>query len=340
MVFPTIASMVNWISSNISEDGGNAESTVIARPYETIDESIPTVTKVYGLNRFYSALRGKRRYTSVTSTAFNSYSMQSQCASLYNRVWNTSFDNSSINLSAIWLSAATKNLYGNPRFRIANAYRVNLSEIVSRITWDTNNTIWKSNAQDTFINNNPGNFSWATMRINSSNIDTYSYGESSDVFKELKSGCSGVMMIGVSDQSTSVERAIVVKPIGIDQIVVNMPDFNLYDFEMLFFNNSRQGYVAMQSFSSTADFNHTSFDINGGKMRINAPEWLTATDNYHSNNINSTGYWNQFNCDTVRFRLRNKTTYEVSNLSLAGISTLNDNKISLRRMIVKNFEDI
>jgi len=296
--FPTVNDMLTWITANVNENLGLCTETIIARPYEIIDETIPVMTKMYGLNRFYSSLRGRRNYSSSTSTAVNSADMETQCAQLYNGVWGTSFTNVDIDLGAIWLSAAKKNLYGHPMFRITEGYRVFFElGCLARKVRNGTDTAWKVNTDDTCV-----------------------------------------MICGVEEYDNgNGEKAVVVKPMGIDQVVTNLPDFTKYHFEIVFMNDERQAFVAVSRFSSIADFYNTDFDINGAKMRINSSEWLEANSNSGTLRLSS-NKWNQFNVDTVRFRLRDKTTNEVSNLSYAGIVTDKTHNISLRQMRIKNFE--
>ncbi len=336
--FPTVNDMLVWITANVAENAGNCTETILARPYETIDETIPVITKMYGLNRFYSSLRGKRKYTSSTATAINSSNMEEQCAQIYNGVWGTAFTNLTIDLGAIWLSAAKKNLYGQPRFRISDGYRVYFeSGIVTRKVRNAAGTAWKVNTDDTFYFNEPGTFMWATMASGGKTVTTYGYPFATTVIDDHTHGASCVMLCGVEEVPTN-ERAVVVKPMGIDQVVTSLPDFSKYHFEMVFMNDETQAFVAMQRFSSIIDFNDTDFDINGAKMRINSSEWLNVQVNNSSTTNLASGKWNQFNVNTVRFRLRDKVTNEISNLSYAGIVTDKTHNISLRQMRIKNFE--
>ncbi len=337
--FPTVNDMLTWITANVNENLGLCTETIIARPYEIIDETIPVMTKMYGLNRFYSSLRGRRNYSSSTSTAVNSADMETQCAQLYNGVWGTSFTNVDIDLGAIWLSAAKKNLYGHPMFRITEGYRVFFElGCLARKVRNGTDTAWKVNTDDTYYLNDPSTFGWASMNFNSTTVTTHQYSEALDVIESHSRGASCVMICGVEEYDNgNGEKAVVVKPMGIDQVVTNLPDFTKYHFEIVFMNDERQAFVAVSRFSSIADFYNTDFDINGAKMRINSSEWLEANSNSGTLRLSS-NKWNQFNVDTVRFRLRDKTTNEVSNLSYAGIVTDKTHNISLRQMRIKNFE--
>jgi len=342
MSFPTVNDMLTWITANVPDDGsGNCETTIVARPYETIDETIPVVTRMYGLNRFYSALRGKRGYTKGVSHAGDSNRMQTACATIFNGVWGTSLVASQSLNETVWLSNAKKNLYTNPMFRVNLGYRVDftVNNSQNRQVWDSGNTAFITNTVDTY-NNNENTVGWAVMDPSSISVSFFSYEMDEDALDSLSNGGSGLIVCGMQADSDSTLRAVTVKPIGIDQVVVNMPDFNVYDFEMVFFNHQRQSYVSFERFSSIADFSYTDFDPIGGKMRIDAAEWLNAEDNYHSLNVLARGSrWNGFKADTVRFRLRNKATKEISHLSYAGIVTEHEHKISLRQMRIRNFED-
>ena len=344
LIFNTVQDMIDWTAANGTLNGLSADQTFVARPYETIDETIPVPTKMYGLNRFYSALRGGGNYTSARSaTAKNSKDMESHCTLMFNRAWGTSIAN--VPLDAVWLSRAKKNLYVNPRFLVRDAYRIPLSGGV-RTVWNTNTSTFVSNTsshipshmQNVFTNNTPDDTKWGVL-YNNGTLNVYDRDQWKEIPSAMRNGASVVAVTPIQAIVDTNEHAIAVKPLGVDQVLVHMPDFTIYDFEMIFFNNERQNYVAAATFTSTADFNYTAFDEISSRMRINSSEWFNVSDNNHTNIVGATGYWNHLKWDTVRFRLRNKITKEVSSLSYSGIVTDNEHKFMMRRMLIRSFED-
>jgi len=72
MRFSQMSDVVTWCNNNLSNDGSIFNDSVVMYPFYYIDESIPTITTMYGMNRLYSALRGRRNYQkSSANTAVN-----------------------------------------------------------------------------------------------------------------------------------------------------------------------------------------------------------------------------------------------------------------------------
>jgi len=107
--FLTLADIVTWVNNNL---GATTPNAVILKPYERMDYKIPQMTRMYGLNRFYSAIRGAGYYTSTLKRANNS--------KLDPSVFVTMFEYATgINLGPItsgvkdgtWISNSKKNIY-------------------------------------------------------------------------------------------------------------------------------------------------------------------------------------------------------------------------------------
>ncbi len=344
--FPTLDSMVTWINANTTNTAGAADQTIVARPYETIDETIPVVTKLYGLNRFYSALRGKRRYTSsMGATAKNASAHEGVMASTFNRILGTSLTAGTIDMDAVWLGRSKKNHYTEPKVRSQNNVRIDMREgSQDRTVWDTGLVAFKGASAVIYENSSSllGNARYVALSNDMSSSESWEIaGNFLQIPKSLREGYSIIMVQGIEN---GTEQAIYIKPLGIDQVVLPMPDFSIYDFEMVFFNHRRQGYINVQEFSDLGDFNNSNLDYadaDGAKLRLSSAEWFNASDNNKMGLIGESGMTNDFNWDTVRFRLRNKVTGEVSNLSYAGIVTeSNPKKVAMKKMAIKSFHDM
>ena len=340
MSFPTVASMLVWITANVT---GNADQTIIARPYETIDEKIPVQTKLFGLNRFFSSLRGRRKYTSaMNATAKNALAHAEAMAELFNTIWETSFTSGTLDMDAVWLGRATKNLYTNPKFRVQWGCRIDLQNgSQDRTVWDSATSSWTGALVDVYTNEDKERALYIALHNDGTSWEIFEMtGENWKIVKLMREGYSILMAQGVS---LGTHVAIYLKPLGIDQVVLQMPDFSKYDLEMVFFNHRRQGFINVQVFSDLGDFVRSTSDFadpSGAKLRLNSYEWLAAPPNNRPALVPEGSFTNDFNWDTVRFRLRDKTTKEVSNLSYAGIVTeANPKKEALKKMAIKSFHD-
>lgn len=60
--FTTEAAIMAFCAANAQSGGGQYTNNIQARFYDIVDYNIPRITKMYGLNQFYSVLKGSRRY--------------------------------------------------------------------------------------------------------------------------------------------------------------------------------------------------------------------------------------------------------------------------------------
>ncbi len=124
LTFLTINDMVIWTGIN-GTIGGSSEAlqTFVARPYETIDEAIPVQTKLYGLNRFFSALKGGGNYTTSIKDASGSDGMENYLVQIFNSVFSftggsnpPALTTGTLNLNTCWIPRAVKNMYASPMY--------------------------------------------------------------------------------------------------------------------------------------------------------------------------------------------------------------------------------
>jgi len=338
--FNTIDDMYNWMNDKHTENSsaGYSDQTFVARPYEIIDQTIPVITRMYGINRFFSALRGRRRYIASAYTASYSSNMEEVCANIFNSVHSTSFTSATINLDAIWLTCSKKNLYSNPKMLTRNDYRIDLSSTSSsRMVYNSSASAWESHANDLYLNDDVLSFRYAVLD-SLSNVTLYenNFPNKIEIINRMSEGDSVVMCVGIYQASDGHKYAVTIKPMGIDNILIDYPDFSKYDLEFLYFNMNKQNLVDVKVFSSISDFSSlTDYDINKTKIRINCADWLDLS-------IDESAYTSNFNSrtwDTVRFRLRDKNTRKVGELSYSGIVTQNSTiGPAFRRMYVKSFD--
>lgn len=61
--FPTLADCADWINANApGASEGVLRNTLVIRPYDIVDYAMPMITKLYGYNRIFHALKGSMRY--------------------------------------------------------------------------------------------------------------------------------------------------------------------------------------------------------------------------------------------------------------------------------------
>ena len=60
--FATAADLYSFLSTNAVTSGGMYSNSIVGLVYDIIDTESPAITKIYGMNTFYSLLRGTRAY--------------------------------------------------------------------------------------------------------------------------------------------------------------------------------------------------------------------------------------------------------------------------------------
>jgi hypothetical protein len=335
MKFNNLGDMCTWATSKYTTVGGNSQQTLIVKPYETIDRTIPVITKMYGMNRFYGALRGKRNHANAVHTADYSHSnMNVICADIFNYLLSTSYTSSTIDKKAIWLSNAKYNLYANPRF-FNNEYYVDLSYgSINRSVYNSNTSAWET--APTHLYQNSSEFCYVGI---DRNLSTTFFGKTASdknyILDDIMQGNSFVMCVAMQSYASHEYKAVAIKPLGIDNVLIDYPDFTKYDLEAVYFNKNKQNYTYIKTFSSTADFSaDTSFDYNKSKIRLSMSDCFNmgTLEKYSKSNFNFTTW------DVIRFRLRDKNTGKVGELSASGIATKTSVKgPAFRRMYIESF---
>jgi len=332
--FNTLDDIVNWKNAN---SVGNTQ-TIIAKIYDEIDETIPVVTRMYSQNRFLAAGKGKGNYTSFkAATGHYSKDMESHFSAILNNVIGTFFDGSEMNMTEIvWFGRNTKNKYIKPPVKTSGeAYRVDLSQgsADKRSVWDWGGSDISGAKNTLFTLKSSDNYTYVALDLNN-NLDIIG-----DFWYEAQKAVLDGKSVMVAWKMTSNDDpnhvAMQMKPIGIDCIVIDQPDWTKYDLEFVYFNNDKQNYVDTKSFSNSSDFNHSFFDENGGQIRISSMEWISG-GTYNSNMMRTgAGNKNNLGFDTVYLRLRNKTTGAVGRLSPGYIKfeKSNDKMCGYRFMI-------
>jgi len=60
--FASGAALYTFLNANVTQSGGVSTYNVMGTWYDEIDQSLPKINKIYGMNQFYSILKGRRAY--------------------------------------------------------------------------------------------------------------------------------------------------------------------------------------------------------------------------------------------------------------------------------------
>jgi hypothetical protein len=120
---PSISNITAYQTANAPNDGTNFINTTVYKPYDVIDESIPVIDKMYGMNRLFGALKGRYNYKNGLPHCGNIYSTFTKGGEILWTMFDAQFPNYSMYLTAtdflegngkyaMWLPADEKKMYG------------------------------------------------------------------------------------------------------------------------------------------------------------------------------------------------------------------------------------
>jgi len=324
IVFNTIDDISAWISAKFS----GTTPTLIMRPYETINTSIPRMTRIYGMNRFFSSLKGRRGNGQTKSIIQSGILSQADMDNIFSNAHGSSY--TGVKPQAIWIANNKKNMYGTLHKNAAIKHSINNSG-TERSEYDIAGSNWQSITQgsDFVRRDRPPVEAWMYNNMSVSVKDP-------DFYFEITEGVSKILVYALERDDTKT-LSVMIKPIGMDVFVMDLPDFTKYTLEAVAYNNDMQGSVNIKSFNNVGDFTNSGFDYNNGKMRINVDNFVSIISNV-TRNANNDAYSDWTTLNTIRFRLRDKSTNEISEISKYGIVYDARHKFGTFRFMVKHFE--
>jgi len=251
--FATLDDMATWSSINGSDTGGFADQVFVARVYEEVDPTIPAIESIYGLNRILAGARGKRRYTTGKANTANQCDnkVSAHLADAFNHLHGTAFDGTEANFKATcWLTTNYKRLYSFPAIATAGAYTVGNFSAGERYCFD-GASIVAAPTTDFHIQSGGSGTNVCVLAISpdfSTNmiLDPWERTDSMAIIEQaFRMGSTLAMIIGM--ESGSGDKSIVIKPIGVDQIVLPLFDFNQYELEVVYANDNSPTFPVVLS---------------------------------------------------------------------------------------------
>jgi len=241
--FASLADLVVWINANVPSFGGFFTATCMIRVFDTIDGSIEMPSKVYGKNRFWAGLTNRapgRYYWSPKAYSCRYADSQSATArTLFGRVlenmWTNIHGGGTIGPSATWTDAEfacfwinrnRRRRFDMPAFNSA-ALSVTSAPAGERMVqvagpstqnpgvppWNFSGTIW-----------------YGAIDSTATGFTTFSQQESfSTLARLILAGWS--VVVGYGLVSGAGELAVLVRPVGIDQLWFDWYDDTSYQLE-------------------------------------------------------------------------------------------------------------
>lgn len=237
-LFTSEAAIMAFCAANAVTGGGQFTNSIQARFYDIIDYDMPRITKMYGINQFYSVLRGSKRY-------YPSYDYRYIYPQAASHSWSNmqSFVQDVINVTtppaspytynalhnseaAIWFSQSKSGLYGlpNPGTVVQLAGNARNRKVFSTGSSDFepapgggafNYILDKSRYYTMYIPN--GN--WTQIDRNAANFNVQ--------FRDAN--MSMIAVYSIIYVSGAWHYAAFIKPIGVDNIIVNYYNNTKYD---------------------------------------------------------------------------------------------------------------
>ena len=346
--FTSINDIITWVNINVAHTGSVFTENGIFYVYDNVSETIPIITNIYGFNAFFGALKGKKCYTSSKINKCNNLSIEwtngyDIVAKMFNYYMGTTYTGTTLvaaggNL-ACWLSTSKRSYYAMSKFvrtGLFNSAIINFKTSVgSRSVYNISTGL--------FENYNPlvHGYEFSIVDRRYATVDEYvldaiiyetSFTNKRTFIKDiLSANQSYVVLDYLTSIYDDIYQSIHIKPMGIDNIVINYNDHTKYDTESVCIYKESHAPYTLPKVINLASI--TDIDTITGRVRLNNYQFMP---NFTSGAIHSASNGGDYKFPEIRFRLRDKVTNEVSHLSesylkFEGKST---NGLSPGRMIV------
>jgi len=319
-IFISEASIMAFCASVAQTGGGVFTNNIQIRFYDIVDFNIPRITKMYGINQFYSVLRGSRNYYPYGNNESRYIFPQ---AATHNWSGLQTFVQDVINVTvppaapytynalqnpegAIWFPSSKSGLYGHPNPTTYVA--LDGGNARGRRVYSTGSSSFEP-APVSFI----GAFDLArstyyAMWTGTGNWNRLSFSDYEFNVQFRNSDASLIAVYSIQWVSGATYYAAFIKPVGIDNVIINYYDTSKYDL---------YGHYEAKWFHP--DVKQLTPIVNDGAMRSNSIWVLKNTwfwwkmQSFPSSGMNSEEF------PSCRFFLRDKNTNLVSPYSTSKI---------------------
>jgi len=302
--FDDVGALYSFIATKFGESTstpGGPRHAAFVTLYDVVDDDIPVIDKIYGMNTFYSILRGRGRYKSgspVVDAGSNGWSRLSSWLSSVRSNFQDLGSGAMSNLEAqmVWFPAGSVKMYGAP----PPGFSAGTNGPSDRRAWDsTAGALVAPNA--TFTNQPDSGGSSLKLCYIDTGGGTYTWrsapnaGHISDI---LKSGSRSA--INVYYLTYGSEHAVFVKPIGIDRVGVRFFDPRLYELWAFYSKPNRSPLI------KKVDVDPHRQSVTRSLSWVEMDDW--APDDRKKLTNSSTAY----RIADTSFFLRNKITGKIS----------------------------
>lgn len=322
--FASVTEVYNFMAANATESivtPNTPMHNIVVRCYDKVNNSLTNIDKLYGMNEFYSMLKGRRnyKYTSrhMGEVNLNWTDFGAWFTDLCNQ--NVGFPPGHIyaagNEASIWYARNIKKMYGMP----PDGFSCEIGTVSGRQVWNWGASDFEPGSMSTYTNS-PSSGEAKIGCAYSKPTGTWTWFAPNNLADWYNNGSnpnlSIVLIYQLQDGGDPNKRALFLKPAGIDKVGLNWYDPTIYD---LVSSHTRRDMTpvirkvtALQQSAATRDL-----------VWVERVAWRRLYDYLAARySANSVG----FQPLQTRFFLRHKTTKEVSPVSHARIAVAQRNR--------------
>ena len=314
--FANAADLYTFIRANFTPGvaPNTAANNACVRFYDVIDDAVPKVNKIWGINTFFSMLKGRRRYRDTTLGAIP------PCGWTSFAPWFTDLCNQGIGFGpghtyalgdegALWTSRNEPKTHGLPR-----------AGFVSTVQVVSNRRIWDWGASDFSVMPGPGDYAnnpsfgalkiYCSLYLPTTTIWSWNSVLGNSLMQLLASGTySTIALYALESTSNPNYRSLFLKPVGVDRLGLNWFDTSVYDLYALYTKKNSDPIIRPISLGSMS---YPSRDL----LWLDKPRWIpphSGTAARLTSHMVGKGNY------TTQFFLRDKVSKKVSPVSKARV---------------------
>lgn len=338
--FPTIDDFVTWKNFNIPFAGPPPLFTehIDLAPFDVIDRGIPVLSRMYGINNLYVALRGGNNKSGFNSFRGGSSQFSDVKADVFNHFWPArSFTApmlAAVNgRSACWTPRNHSKMYSMPK--VGEMLFTSLSGGAQRYCARETSETFSPLVTSDFLTFHD----FCIIRLDGAGTgytiwDNFSASNGKSIRRAFFNGANDSFFVvyKVQGSGTPGNQQICTfwKPLGIDRLWLEYFDTTKYRMEYVWWNTND---MQPDRFGKILSFNGGSGSLPyaGTGQFINKSQWMPSSSRWTSN----LAYMKYSNRLRVYFRLRDLTTGKVGPLSSAHVEIVMNQTNAPIKLLVK-----
>jgi hypothetical protein len=284
--------------------------------YDTIDDTLPHINKIWGINVFYSMLKGNSAYRTMFP-CLNAAGIQWPTFP----AWFDSLCNANIGFGpghayapndekAVWLARNEKKMYGLPR----DGFTSMLGSAGGRYAWDWGSSSFGPIPAVRGYRNVPSSgdpLVFCSLNVNTHNTWNWVTGSGGNLIKDIAMDYySTVAIYALEDASDSNYRAVFLKPYGVDRLGLNWYDTSVYDLYGLYTRKNTSPILRLINTAGMQESSSNDF------MWLNRPRWEPPSSGTRARLTKSMVGLQPY---TTQFFLKDKVTRKISRVSTARV---------------------